>query len=185
MKGRTNPKSILSAFAYLIPKKEFALDLGCGYGPNSFFLLEQGLDVVAVDSSSEKLSYLQEKAKPFFNRLQIISCDLREFTFTRNFGAIICTDVLHFLPKEKGIQIVQSMKKHTILGGINFISTFLPKGDLYKSKLVFFNFGELKALYSGWDIIFYEEKMKLTYKWNGEKEDKRHEVASIVARRIE
>ncbi len=178
-------KSIIIEFADIIPKGEI-LDLGCGLGNNSLFLANKGFNITAVDNSNEKLAKLKSEAEKqsLLNKINIINSDIKDFIFNKHFSAIISTDVLHFLKKEEISTIIKEIKNHTINNGINIITVFTKNGDLKSDKMYFFENQELKAFYDYWEIIFYEERFKKTMEKDELGNPKKHEVASIVARKI-
>jgi len=77
------------------------LDIGCGNGRHSYFLLERKINVVGVDASINMLKKYLEKVD--FNVkvfLDLVNADGRMLPFRNNiFSGIICIAVLHNIPK--------------------------------------------------------------------------------------
>ena len=53
-------KSFIREYYPSIPKKGWILDVGCGLGGNSLFLLEKGFSIEAIDADSKKVQILQK-----------------------------------------------------------------------------------------------------------------------------
>ncbi len=178
------PKSIIIKFLDSIPKNGDILDLGCGNGSNSLFLIEQGYKITAVDISRKYNLELIDKAKEksILNRIKVIEGDIKGFKFDKKFVAIICMNVLHFINKNEIKDIINKIKINTIKDGVNIISVFTKKGQLKSDKMYFFEKDELKNYYQDWKILFYEEKMKPTMERDILGKQKMHEVASIVSK---
>ena len=47
----------------LAPEKSYFLDLGCGTGRDSLFMLKRGFKVTAVDKSTEKIKTIKDFLK--------------------------------------------------------------------------------------------------------------------------
>lgn len=77
------------------------LDLGCGNGRHSYFLLERKINVVGIDVSINMLKKYLEKVD--FNEnafLDLVNADGRMLPFRNNiFNGIICIAVLHNIPE--------------------------------------------------------------------------------------
>jgi len=57
--GETESPTALESIKYLKPKSRI-LDVGCGYGRDCKFFIEQGFDVVGLDSSGEAIKLAEE-----------------------------------------------------------------------------------------------------------------------------
>ena len=180
------PKKDIAKFVSRIPQGGHILDLGCGKGLNAVFLARAGFNVTAVDISKEKLEELEKEAKNYslLDKIHVINQDIRDFQFTQQFVAIVCTDVLHFLEKANINKIVDKMKEYTIKNGIHFVSVFTKKGELKWPRAYFFEHEELKRFYDDWNILFYSEEFRKTLEKDKLGNPKTHEVATLVAQRI-
>jgi len=63
------PESILEKHNKLINRARPVLDIGAGQGRNSFFLAQNGIDVMAIDSSQVAVNTINEAARE--NKLSI------------------------------------------------------------------------------------------------------------------
>lgn len=177
--------SIIVRFFGFIPKNGVVLDFGCGFGANSVFLAKKGFIVESVDKSKDRINFLKSEASKqhLSNKIKIVNQDITSFRPNRNFSSVVCTDVLHFLDKKNRDLALYKIKRHTVLGGLNIIRVFTKNGDLNSPRLHFFENGELRENYKDWDILFYEEKLKMTREKDSFGRPKKHEVAGIVAKK--
>ena len=88
------PSPWVVRFAPHIPKDAAVLDLACGSGRHSRFLLDLGYKVLAVDRDTSRLGALAGHP-----RLEVLQCDLEtgeipEF-LSRSFGAVVVINYLH------------------------------------------------------------------------------------------
>src|SRR5689334_3062618 len=70
------PSPLLVRAVALLTEKRWALDLGCGAGRDTRFLLAQGFEVTAVDADALAMAYLQELAHP---ALQVVHASFKTF----------------------------------------------------------------------------------------------------------
>ena len=94
MHAKRKPSQWVKRFADLIPAAGQVLDLACGSGRHSRFLLEHGYDVLAVDRDVTGLGSLAGTT-----RLEILELDLEDSTMPtfldRGFDGIVVTDYLY------------------------------------------------------------------------------------------
>jgi len=91
--GRDAPSSWVTRFAREIEPGGPVLDLACGSGRHSLFLLQRGHRVTACDIDVSPLTDIQEEAG-----LEIIAADLENGSWPfseRQFAAIVVTNYLH------------------------------------------------------------------------------------------
>lgn len=101
---RGTEKQLLFNLAVGDGKKKKILDIGCGSGWLSLELGREGMDVVGVDVSKERLKiarqYLRENSfKEKFGKVKYLEVDVNEVQFPKNsFDAIVVWDTLHHFP---------------------------------------------------------------------------------------
>jgi tellurite methyltransferase len=138
------------------------LDLGAGQGRNALFLARQGFDVKAIDLSEVGIAHISKAAEDEQLALKAEIGDVLAITPGEHFDVIVNTAVLHKLREEQGLGFVQKMKDLTNDGGLNVIAGLTKEGDFYKmpgEPLQFYlNSGQLRELYSGWEILEYRER---------------------------
>jgi len=139
-------------------KPAIILDLGICYGRNALFLAKQGFQVEGVDISQVAINECLKEAK--INKLEI-KCyhqDIRDFKFTKNYNVIFSTATLQYLGDEDTIiKIIDKMKAHTKVGGLNIISA--PTDTKIGMNFPFyFKKEKLKEYYKDWEILESDEE---------------------------
>ena len=81
----------------LVPRRERALDLGCGAGRDTRYLLEQGFQVTAVDADANAMAILVTFPQ---ERLRAVQSSFVDFAFER-YDLINAHFSLPFLPREQ------------------------------------------------------------------------------------
>ncbi len=139
-----------------------ALDIGAGEGRHSLFLARQGLEVTAVDLSEKGIEKLTKTAEVENLKIDAAVADIREVKIDKEYSAVVCSFVLHHLPRAEALRMIEGMKAHTENGGLNALAVFTQEGDFFKQNPNTDNFyptsGELESLYEGWNIIEYSEE---------------------------
>jgi len=146
-----------------------ALDIACGTGRNTHFLVEQGFDVDAVDLSDYALSQLKDSPK-----ITKIEADLDEYTLESNKYDLVVN--INYLNRRFFPQIKEALKPE----GVVIFETFIvAHGDFENPKNPEFLLrkNELLHAFIGLDIIYYEERDEVNLR--GEK----IRVASLVAQK--
>jgi len=64
-----------------IKKKKDALDLGCGVGRHTFYLVKEGFNVTALDSSPNALYLMRQKLSELGLYAKLIECDYNRDLF--------------------------------------------------------------------------------------------------------
>ena len=91
-----------------------AIDLGCGYGRNSLFLMNNGFNVTAVDWHRDCLASIKRKS----DRIITVQADLAKYDFVKEYDFILCTFVLHYFDKNTAQRLVREMVEHLKKGGV-------------------------------------------------------------------
>lgn len=156
-----------------LPNKGLSvLDLGCGSGRNTLFLHQQfynqqGFNVTSFDKSPTAIEKLQHIicTEQLENITTFVS-DASTAEFEKSYDLIISTVVLMFLDAEQVQKVIDSMQKHTNIGGYNLIVCAVDSKDYPMSNYQLpFGFGfkpsELASYYQhndeDWEIIKYNE----------------------------
>lgn len=92
----------------LIPKSGHILNLGCGYGFLDYMLqfTSTKRTITGVDYDEEKITIAQH-GYTREERLQFICSDITTYELNTPYDAILIMDVLHYLPQEKQVQLLQ------------------------------------------------------------------------------
>jgi len=137
------------------------LDLGAGDGRNALFLASRGFDVVAIDTSEAALQKLRSFAFDKNISIETRLEDIARLSFDQEYDVIISTFALHHLAAKDATRVLQDMKTHTRINGLNSLAVFTKNGDFFRRTPQTENFypaeGWLKELYADWDILAWEE----------------------------
>mgnify|MGYP000882237464 FL=1 len=151
---------VLNAMNYITPGK--VLDLGCGNGRNSLYLVNKGFDVTAWDKNPNSLSNLQRiRDAEGLNNLHIDSVDLNSLSFEGEYDFILSTVVMMFLEAKTIPGLIANMQRCTKPGGHNLIVAAMDTAD-YPCNVGFpfaFKEGELRNYYAGWELLKYNEEV--------------------------
>lgn len=188
--GNQSNELLQKIYSRLKPAMNF-LDLGCGQGRDSLFMLKSGFKVDAVDNSREGINKIKEFVQshnlPVAN-INLFCSDIENFNITKyKYNIINAFNSLQFLPKEKSFKIIENIKNNIKNNGYVIISGFTINDPLYKKtnsdKRCFFMPKELKNLFSDFKIIEYKEK---TYKDSGHPgspEPHQHGIVQLIAKK--
>ena len=146
-----------------------ALDIACGTGRNTHFLLDKGFYVDAVDLSDYALSQIKDDEK--INKIEV---DLDSYNLQKNAYDLIIN--INYLNRRLLPQIKEALQPN----GLLIFETFIvAHGDFNQpvNPEYLLRENELLHAFIGLDIIYYEEKDDINLR--GEKT----RVASLVARK--
>ncbi|MBU1292158.1 class I SAM-dependent methyltransferase [Patescibacteria group bacterium] len=96
-----------------------ALDLGCGVGRKSIYLVKKGFDVTGVDISKTAIRFAEKNAEKAKVKVDFIVADVTDLSFLRGrkFDFVLDWANLHGIPKNKRERYVSEIIKHTKKGG--------------------------------------------------------------------
>lgn len=93
-------------FANSIQAPIRVLDLGCGQGRDALFIARLGHQVLAVDNSVTGVSQLNADAKAENLPIEAIVGNLIDYFPTGFFGAVVLDRILHMLPEEQRLAVL-------------------------------------------------------------------------------
>ncbi len=167
------------------------LDLCCGQGRDSLFMLKNRFKVDAVDISREGINKIKEFVHsnnlPVVN-INLFCSDIRNFNILKNkYDIINAFNSLQFLPKKEALKIIENIKSNIKSEGYVIISGFTTDDPLYKKmnnkKGCFFAPQELKNIFLGFHIIEYKEKIIKDKGHPGNPEPHRHGIVQLIAQK--
>lgn len=141
------------------------LDLGCGEGKDAVFFARNGYQVTALDASARGL----EKAKLLAQRhrvsLRLVQGDICDLHLQEEYDIVFSSGVLHYLPPERRVQVMELLKARTRPGGLHGLNVFVhkpflnPAPDLEEAerRVQPWYSGELNRLYADWLLHKTEE----------------------------
>ena len=136
-------EDVLERFIELLPEGSAVLDLGCGSGRDSIYLIENGFDVTALDGSKE----LCELAEIHIGQ-DVLNMNFSDIEFDHVFDGIwACASLLHVKEDELD-QILDKVIHSLKTGGVLYMS--FKHGDFSGQRnqryFVDFNVKSLKEL---------------------------------------
>lgn len=159
--GGGKPESIVIDGANLLPEDSNVIEFGAGQGRNSIALAELGFNVEAVDVSETGVNFINNfgKEKSLSNLKARTGSAIDKID--DKYDMVVTTYMVHHLTREDALKFIEEIKAHTTEGGLNVISAFTVEGDFSKLPLEKGKFypepGEMRGLYSDWEIIKYSE----------------------------
>lgn len=189
--GKEPNKLLQNVCNYYNKKKLEFLDLGCGQGRDSLFMLQKGFKVTAVDSSREGIKKIKESIQAnnlSISDINLLCEDIKTFKIEKNKYTIInAFNSLQFLLKKNALWLIERIKKAVKSKGYIIISGFTTKGSPYKTTTIdsrcFFEPQELKKIFSDFKIIFYDEKVILDKGHPGKPEPHKHNIVEMIAQK--
>jgi tellurite methyltransferase len=180
---------LLEIFAKLEPGSEF-LDLGCGQGRDSLFMVKNGFKVTAVDRSKEGIKKINEamieNCLPLA-KIKLFCEDIADFKIEKNkYAAINSYNALHFLAKNDALRVLAEIKKSLKKGGWAIISCSFIKRPLAKKtddSHCYITEGQVKKIFADFEIIFYKESIIADRGHAGCLDQHWHDVVKIIARK--
>ena len=177
----SKPNSIIIELLNHIQKGK-VLDLGCGYGRNALFLAQKGFDIECVDNSEEALKLFSKLKNKKIDNVVFTNKNVADFKFKEKYDIILSINLFQFLKLEQIKKLIDDMKAHTEINGFNVISAF-TEDNQFKNFGYLFRKGELKRLYSDWNILDYSEYITEREK-HGVGKLHRHGVVRLIAQKI-
>lgn len=110
------------------------LDLGCGWGSMSLWLLEQlpGVRVTAVSNSSAQRGFIEERARAagFADRLEVITVDVNDLELVRRFDRVVSIEMFEHARNWKAL--LEKVERHLEPEGELFVHTFAHRDLAYE-----------------------------------------------------
>ena len=118
------PWPLLVQAISLLRRKEYALDLGCGAGRDTRFLLDQGFKVTAVDNDSHAIALLANFPQ---DRLRAVQASFEAFEF-ETYDLINAHFALPFTSEDRFHEVFARIKHALNADGI-FVGQFFGVND--------------------------------------------------------
>lgn len=124
------------------PAKPYkVLDIGCGEGKDAVFLAKNGYDVIAFDISETGIQKAKNLADIHGAKVDLFKADIKDFRVETDYDIIFSSGVLHYVPLVLRQNLIDNLKEHTKIGGINVLNVFVgkpfiqPAPDMEKEEL--------------------------------------------------
>ncbi|MFD0964052.1 class I SAM-dependent methyltransferase [Pseudofulvibacter geojedonensis] len=176
---------VLNYFEKTEQKADYAIDLGCGSGVDTFAMLSAGLQVLAIDKEISAIKHIKQKIEqtPFKTQLELLDKSFEEVKLPNckllnaSFSLPFCKPT-HF----KGFwsEIVSAIKPNGWFSG-----HFFGKEDGWypNNEITFLSTAEIRALFSDFEIKVFEEVNKVGKTINNK--EKQWHVYHVVAQKKE
>ncbi len=159
----TKPNTFIAGLTKYITRGDL-LDIGAGRGRHSLFFASKGFNVTAVEPDPQQCQEMSTLARAMGLPIKVVENTVADFSTNKQFDAVVCSMVLHFLPFKEINQAIGVMLNLTKAGGFHAVSAYtnLNKPDFlragsYGEEKYLFKPGELRQFYDGWKILEYLE----------------------------
>lgn len=175
----------------LPPTKPYrVLDIGCGEGKDAVFFAKCGYAVTAFDESEQGIDKAKRLAEHNQVEVNFFKADLFDYRPDTDFDIIFSSGVLHFLPENRRQELCDSLKAHTVDGGINAMNVFVKKPFITRapdstrdeSKRHLWYSGELFGYYHDW--LFHTCKEEI-FDCNSGGTPHKHCMDILIAQKVE
>jgi tellurite methyltransferase len=178
------PSSELDPVVASLPRGARALDLGCGDGRNTLHLARLGCEVDAVDISERGVGKLRRLLRREGLEARAWVQDAATLILRRSYHLVVCQGLLHLLPQDARLPLVERLKEATLPGGRHVVDAFSDRipspPDLAPFTPHLLAEGELARWYGDWGVSFRSWTLQDEHP-GGVRH--RHAVNSVVARR--
>lgn len=107
-------KRIIGELLKFLPEGSQILDLACGTGRITEYLLSRGYEVSAADISREMLKVAEQRLEPFGDSVKFHQAEAENLLFEeKSFDSATCIRLFGHLPPENRIKILQELKRVT------------------------------------------------------------------------
>ena len=180
------PNTTITEFEHLLHMQAKVLEAGCGEGQNAVYLAQKGYQVDAFDLSEHGIAKLKRRCEQSNAQVNAFVADLTTYQFKQYYDMILCFGTLHFVDKNGWKRFISNAKEYTNIGGVHIMQIFtdaVPASeDIAPFAIGLAKDGEMKDLYTDWDILQYKSYVFEDEHPNVPKH--MHASNKIVARRI-
>lgn len=180
------PNTTITEFEHLLHMQAKVLEAGCGEGQNAVYLALKGYQVDAFDLSEHGIAKLKRRCEQSNAQVNAFVADLTTYQFKQYYDMILCFGTLHFVDKDGWKRFISNAKEYTNIGGIHVMQIFtdaVPASeDIAPFAIGLAKDGEMKELYTDWDILQFKSYVFEDEHPNVPKH--MHASNKIVARRI-
>ena len=171
---------IRTALRHTIPKGR-VLDLGSATGRHALYLSERGYHVTAVDRNIHALRALNGLARERHLTIETVQADIVTYRPPHNYDLVIAANVLHFIPRMMIRPVIDMMKDHTTIHGVNALVVHTRANEWSGDRYLFAK-NELRGYYCDWEVLEYKELWGLPFQAERGGRIVRRHRAELVAR---
>lgn len=158
---------------YIVSTSKPIVDLGCGIGNDTLYLINKGKDVLSVDFSEEGLEIIKNNIPESKVKLMDIA---NNYSLAENSADLIIANLsLHYFDEKTTFNILNNIRKTltdngTLIFRVNSINDKNYGADnnsieiekhYYKSSIInkrFFDKEDIKYFFKGWNILYCQEE---------------------------
>lgn len=137
-----NMEEHLEQFVKLLPENAEVLDLGCGSGRDTLYLMDAGCYVTPMDGSSKMCSLAE-----IHTDLEVLHMTFEEMEFDEVFDGIWASASLLHVPKRDMERIMRKVSDALVPGGILYMSFQYGDGEEERNQRFYNDYNE-KAMKS-------------------------------------
>lgn len=160
-----------------------AIDLGCGRGRDSIYLLKHNWKVISIDKNDTSETILEKLTKQQKERHQFIKQDFKDIEFTKC-DLFLTNFAIHFSNEQEFNNLWKKIYNSINKGGY-FAGTFLGEKDSWNTKkenMIFFNKNEILKLFENYNIITIKEIEREGSAF--EEKNKHWHIFDIIAKKV-
>ena len=138
-----------------------AIDLGCGAGRDTVYLIKNGWNVIAVDREDTKQIITNKLNYKELERFKFIQSEFENIELEKN-NLVVANYSIPFCNKDKFYDLWNKIINNIEKNGY-FVGNFFGKNDEWnneKSNLTFLDEKEVEDLFNSFEILKFEEEEK-------------------------
>lgn len=138
-----------------------AIDLGCGAGRDTIYLIKNGYEVIAIDREDTKQIITSKLNDKELERLKFIQSDFENIKLEKN-NLVVAKYSIPFCKKDKFYDFWNTIVNSIMKDGY-FLGNFFGKNDEWNKEInnmTFLDKREVEKLFINFDIIKFEEEEK-------------------------
>lgn len=110
------------------------LDLGAGYGANSFFFAQNGFSVEGIDFCPKAIQKLRSGSDCYEGNVRAHNADIRCFRYgSQQYSLIIASMILHYFRLSEIQEVTANIRTALDSGGFVYISAFSTEDPSFSS----------------------------------------------------
>lgn len=138
--------------------KKLAIDLGCGSGADTLYLLKMGWRVIAIDGESYGLKVIKKRSEDYATQVVIKEARFEKLPPLQKSDLFVANFSLPFCSQGTFRTVWESIQQSLIADGL-FVGTFFGKKDGWfpDETMTFFEISALRELFSNFQILQLKE----------------------------
>jgi SAM-dependent methyltransferase len=116
----------LKTFIRYLPKETRVLDVGCGCGRDTKYLIDHGVDTIGIDLSKKVI----EEARSYVPNATFLKMDMRNLNFeSSKFGGILAMASILHTPRSQVPELFADFRRILRDNGILFVNVMVGSGE--------------------------------------------------------